>query len=189
VTIFRKLRSKIGYALLNRKAKLVDRSVHAVHLYSAKKAAVIFQPTDQSSFEMVQKFIKSLKDEGADVTAVGFVREKKMPNIFLLRKGFVFFCYEDLNWYCKPIAPFVESFIKEKFDILIDLSLDRNLPVDYLSYLSKAGFKAGKHFEKGHPFDLTIDISKNNQLSYLIEQLQHYLSLINKPVKHETAEI
>lgn len=189
VTILRKLRSKIGYALLKRKAKLVDRNVHAVHLYSVKKAAIIFQPIDQPSFELVQNFVKSLRDEGLEVTAVGFIREKKMPNIFLLRKGFVFFCYENLNWYCKPVAPFVESFIKEKFDILIDLSLERNLPVDYLSYLSKSGFKAGKHFEKGHPFDLTIDVSKNNQLSYLIEQLQHYLSLINKPVKHETAEI
>lgn len=189
VISFRKLRSKIGYALLKRKVKSVDRNVRSVNLYSAKKAAVIFQPIDQDEFEKVQQFIKSLKDTGIDITAVGFIRDKKIPNIFLLRKGYDFFCFEDLNWYCKPVAPFIENLINEKFDILIDLSLERNLPVDYLIYLSKAGFKAGKHFENGHPFDLTIDISKNNNISFLIEQLEYYLSLINKPVKHETAEI
>lgn len=189
VISFRNLRSKIGYALLKRLAKSVDRNVHSVHLYSAKKVAVIFQPAGQEEFEKVQQFIKSLKDKGIYITAVGFIREKKIPNIFLLRKGYDFFCYDDLNWYCKPTAPFIENFINEKFDILIDLSLERNLPVDYLIYLSKAGFKAGKHFGNGEPFDLTIDVSKNNNISYLVEQLQYYLSLINKPVKHETAEI
>ena len=185
----RNLRSKVGYALLRRKVRATDRSVKAVHLYSAKKAAVVFRATGQADFELIQNFIKTMKEEGVDVSAVGFVKEKKIPNMFLLRKGYSFFCLEDLNWYCKPIAPFVESFLKEKFDILIDLNLERCLPLDYLVYLADAGFKAGKHFVGDHPFDLTIDVNKNNNLAYLIDQLQHYLSLINKPVKHETADI
>lgn len=186
---FRNLRSKIGYYLLKSKVRTLDRKVQSVNLYSAKKAAVIFQPADQAAFEKVQKFIKLLNENGVSVTAVGYINEKKIPNIFLLRKGFLFYCLEDLNWYCKPAASFVNDFLNEPFDILIDLSLERNLPVDYLSYLSVASFKAGKHFENNHPFDLTIDVSKNNNIEYLIEQLQHYLSLINKPELHETAKI
>lgn len=161
--------------------------MQAVHIYSAKKAAIIFQPEDQTAFEAVHKFIKSLQDKGIDVTAVGFINKKKIPNSFLLHKGFIFFCKQDLNWFYKPIADFTESFLKEKFDILIDFSLERNLAVDYLVYLSNAGFKAGKFVEGGHPFDLTIDVSKNNQLNYLIDQLQHYLNFVNKPVTNETA--
>jgi len=160
-----------------------------VHLYSARKAAILLNNPLQSEFEMIKKFVFSLQELGVEVTAAGFIPEKKIPNFFLLRKGYHFFGLEHLNWYYKPVASFVDSFLKEKFDILIDLSLERSFPVDYLSVLSDAGFKAGKQFKEGPEFDLTIETSGNNTLAFLLGQLEHYLSLINKPLKHETTKV
>lgn len=183
------IKLKIGYYLLKRKAAARERKVKAVHLYSAKKAAILLNNPVQSEFEMIKKFVFSLQELGVDVTVAGFIPEKKIPNFFLLRKGYVFFGLEHLNWYYKPIGSFVDSFLKEKFDIMIDLSLERSFPVDYLSELSDAGFKAGKFFREGPEFDLTIDTSGNNTLAFLLDQMEHYLSLINKPLKHETTKV
>ena len=109
----------------------------------------------------------------------------------------------------------VDAFIKEPFDLLINLSLEDYYPIRYIIALSPALFKVGKFDANEIYLDFMIDIEKekqtikslhyeimkdtdqqqeNNdieadlekktetelQLSFLINQLLHYLSIIKK---------
>lgn len=187
--IIRNIRTRIAYFLLAGKFRSVNRQIEAVNLSAAKKIAIVFQPSNQESFDLIRGFVKKLRERDIEVTAVGFIDAKQIPNIYLLRKGYHFFCRKDLNWYLRPKVLFVENFVHEEYDILIDLCLERNFPADYLTALSKARFKAGKHFPGSKLLDLGIDISKANRLDFLILQLEHYLDLINKPQNYEASKI
>jgi len=129
-------------------------------------------------FEVVHNFVKECRDEGKDVFAVGYVPEKKVPENYLLRKSLHFFCLSDLNWYYKPVVPFVELFINERFDLLIDLSINSSYPVDYIVSLSDAGFRAGKRTDDSEHLDLSIDTGNNSDTNYLLQQIVYYLKIL-----------
>jgi hypothetical protein len=113
---------------------------------------------------------------------MGFVDDQEIPDHYLLRKGFQFFCQKDLKWSKVPGVPFVRDFSVKTFDILFDLSLEDHFPVNYILKLSPATYKIGR-LVKHTEYDLMIDIEKEISINYLIEQIRHYLSIIhtNKP--------
>ena len=95
-----------------------------------------------------------------------------------MRKGINFYCKSDLNWYFKPKNELVDQFINQEFDILFDLSIKNYFTVNYVGSLSKATFKIGKQSESAYQ-DLLIDIKENDTVEYLIDQIKHYLNIIN----------
>jgi hypothetical protein len=94
---------------------------------------------------------------------------------------FDFFSNEELNWYGKPQGMVIDNFLKEDFDILIDLTLTKFYPLTYLAVASPSKFKVGRTRTDVDVFDLTIDHSKDQGLEALIEQITHYLNRI-KPL-------
>jgi hypothetical protein len=109
-----------------------------------------------------------------------------------------------------------EKFIKEPYDLLLNLSLNDYFPILYIVTLSSAAFKAGRFTPSDESLDFMIDIEQEKekmnpanhpetlqeevigvkkiktiddpatktdteiQLQFLIDQLLHYLSIINK---------
>jgi len=112
------------------------------------------------------------------VIALGYVPSKKIPEQFLMRKGINFYCNKDLNWYYKPKNEIVEQFISQDFDILFDLSIDEYFTIKYIGTLSKAQFKVGKNNTNSY-HDMVFDINQNKSIDYLVEQIKHYLSILN----------
>ena len=94
---------------------------------------------------------------------MGYVDSKKLIDHYLYRKGFDFFCKNDLNWYYKPVSSQTEQFINEPFDILINLSLDYQFPIHYISSASKASFKTGRYSATDTSLDFMIDIEKEKE--------------------------
>lgn len=174
------IREKTGRLILKQKILRSSRIKEFINLEDATSIGVIFHQADYKMFESIQKFLKNLSDDGKQIFAIGFVEMKEIPQEYVLKKGFNFFCLKDLNWYFKPEPDFVEEFISRDFDLLINLSIDNVFPVDYIFALSNARFKTGKYTE-GYEFaDLSIDIKKSGDIDYLIMQISHYLSEINK---------
>ncbi|MCB0410113.1 MAG: hypothetical protein KDD29_07825, partial [Flavobacteriales bacterium] len=78
-----------------------------------------------------------------------------------------------------PTGTDVTNFIEKPFSILIDLNTEDCFPLEYISTLSKAKFKVGANGNyRDEECDLTIDISQNKSLDYLIIQIKHYLKMI-----------
>ncbi len=155
-----------------------------------------------------------LTQKKIEVSVLGYVHSKKLIDHYLYRKGFDFFTKNNLNWYNRPKSDTVEDFMKKPYDILINLSLERYYPIQYVLALSPSTFKVGKYFEEPNYMDLMIDIEKEKkamrdvkeeisrdknevdekkkeiekeieekvdielQLSFLINQIMHYLAII-----------
>jgi hypothetical protein len=62
---------------------------------------------------------------------------------------------------------------------LIDLNINNDFPLEYISTLSVATFKVGATGSyRDEEFDLTINIGENQSTKYLVTQIKHYLSMI-----------
>jgi hypothetical protein len=172
------IKCKIGRFNLKKRLKSLKRQVKVHNFNTAKTAGIIFNSPDEKSFEAIKQFLSFLSQYELKVIALGYIPSKKIPENFLMRKGVNFYCKTDLNWYYKPKNELVDQFIEQEFDILFDLSIKDYFTVNYVGSLSKAVFKIGKQSDNAYQ-DLTIDIKENKTVEYLIEQIKHYLNIIN----------
>ena len=66
------------------------------------------------------------------------------------------------------------------FDILINLNIEKCFPLKYISAKTKAKFKIGRYDKKNAAYcDMMISTEENISLGKFIEQLLHYLNLLN----------
>lgn len=172
------IKEKVGNFNLKRRLKQLNRKVKTHNFNTAKTAGILFNSPDENSFEAIKDFLSYLSQNDMKVIALGYIPSKKIPENFLMRKGFNFYCKTDLNWYYKPKNEIIEQFINQEFDILFDLSIKDYFTVNYIGSLSNAAFKVGKHSNNAY-HDFSIDIKANNTVEYLIEQLKHYLTILN----------
>lgn len=209
MNILENTKKYIGEKAILRKVRLNTRSVKSCNLKEAKSVGIVFDATHVICFDVIKSFTKQLSEFGIHVSALGYVQDKKLIDHYLYRKGFLFFTNAQLNWYSRPYGADVNGFIKKPFDILFNLSLQSNYPIDFIVASSVAAFKTGRFIQKANYLDLTIDFDLKNsplqdgrsdldntnskisfnpfseknvesQLNYLIEQLMHYLNSLNQ---------
>jgi hypothetical protein len=181
VTFAHKFRLRIAESRLKKKSLAVIRDKDGCNLADAREIGLIFNATNPDSIEEVKKFVTSLQNQNVHVFVIGYVNEKKITDINLMRSGFNFFSLVNLTWFYKPVIPFIEDFLNRKFDILFDLDLENSFPLRYIATLSKAGMKVGKYFEGCEYLDFMIKLDTNNSTEYLIDQSVYYLNMLRKP--------
>jgi hypothetical protein len=157
------IKARIGRQKLEGKTVSAGRKINLCKLSEAKKIGILYNATEYVSFEIVRDLVKKLTTNTVTFSVLGYVDSKKLIDNYLYRKGFDFFCKNDLNWYYKPVSPQTDQFINEPFDILINLSLDYQFPIHYISSASKATFKTGKYSETDTSLDFMIDIEKEKE--------------------------
>ncbi|MBN2215494.1 MAG: hypothetical protein JW723_14770 [Bacteroidales bacterium] len=203
----------IGRMVLKKKLKNLNRNTKVCNINEAKTVGIIYNATNSVSFEIIRDFARILMQKKIDVSVLGYVHSKRLIDHYLYRKGFDFFTKNNLNWYNRPKSDTVDDFIKKQYDILINLSLEKYYPIQYILALSPSQFKVGKYFEEPNYMDLMIDIEKEKkammavkeeiskdkkvdkqkkeiekevgekvdlelQISFLINQIMHYLAII-----------
>jgi hypothetical protein len=157
------IKARIGMQMLASKTGIADRKISLCTLSEAKNIGIIYDATEYISFEIVRDLVKQLSNASISFMVLGYVDSKKLIDHYLYRKGFDFFCRNDLNWYYKPVSSQTEQFINEPFDILMNLSLDYKFPIHYISSASKATFKTGRYSLTDDSLDFMIDIEKEKE--------------------------
>lgn len=148
------------------------------NLASANKVTVLFDATEVKDIMRVKDFVNSLSAGKELVTALGYVNEKDKSFEHMSTLHFDFFSNTDLNWYGKPQGMVIDNFLKEEYDILIDLSLTNFYPLTYMAVASPSKFKVSKLRKDIQVFDLTINNEKDQSLEALIKEINHYLNRI-----------
>lgn len=157
--------------LLKRKLATLKRTIHPINLARVKTAGIIWEIDDQDVFRML---VKQLKERGIQVRSLCF------SDIHGSVHGEVMFSPADFSFFGKVKNQEMADFIDRRFDLLIDITLAKSLEVQYVRALSRASFKVGWSPVQPDYLDLSIDVSHRKEPSYLIEQIIHYLSEINK---------
>lgn len=173
------LRKSFGRYLLRKKSKALKRNVIAHNFSTAKTAGVLFYITDDNSFDYIKEFLNFLKSNNIQVVALGYINSTKTPEELLIRQNINIINKQDLKWNSIPKGEIVDQFINKDLDLLFDLSLKNSFALKYISSLSKASFKISIESNYHNSSDLMINIKKDESLKYFIEQIKHYLGIIN----------
>ncbi len=173
------IKLKVGRYTLGKKLRSFKRVRESHNLETAKTAGILFNPTDQTSFEQIKQFLTYLNKYKLQIYVLGYIDNKTIPESFLFWKGINLFSKQELNWTMVPKTPVVTDFIDKPFDLLFDLSLTDHFPIEYISRLSKSKFKIGRFTQEHSSFDLMFELNENQKLEEFLEHIKKYINLIN----------
>jgi len=181
LSIITDIREKTGRLALRREARHVRRERRAINIGEASRIGVLYLLYDEPTYRKISAYVKKLQDAGKVVKALGYVENKRLTGQFLPKLSYDFLYPSGLSWNYKPVSTAAKDFIDEDYDILLDLSTEDYLPLLYITGVSRAKFKAGmKSDQRSRYLDMMIDLGDKEGLDELIEQIDHYLSIINK---------
>lgn len=177
--IIKKVRYKIGRYFLTREKARLKRKVKAFSIEKASSIAIVYDATNRNDYETVKKFVQWLKEERKEVLSLGFINSKESSEIVRPHLNYIYFDQNNLSKWMIPQGNDVKKFINTSFSILIDLNVKPCFPIEYIGALSHAKFKVGAKGVYHDTFcDLTIAIDANKNVSFLIQQVKHYLNMI-----------
>lgn len=159
-----------------------DRKPIARNIALARKVAIVYVVEDEAAHNHVRNYVKRLKEELGigNVMALGYSDQKVMPHYLHAKLNFDAICQKDLNWYRIPQGNTVQNFMAEEYEIIIDLTLEDRLPIQYILAKSRARFKVGRWSESNKRIlDMMIDMAGSRSLPQLIQQVHHYLLMVN----------
>lgn len=160
---------------LQRQMKASKAKREIINLHNAKTVGIIYDATFPENNVLITRLAELIKRKEKTVVTIGFVNDTKTESNY----GNLLFNRKSLNWHMEPSNDTVKKFINQKFDILINAFIGENLPLEYISALSKAKFRVGQ-YQKGkvYCYELMINTGKREDLQYLIDQISHFLNVI-----------
>jgi hypothetical protein len=189
VKLIDNIKRNTGLKALSKSLKTVKRNKYVHNLVTARKIAIVGLVNTSKDSDEIISLQKFLAEKNIQVEVLLYYPGKEIPQQLLLRKGINIFNRNEINWYGKPLIPFVEQFNSVEYDILIDLSLDEVFPLRWISTLSRAKFKVGSLSYTGNPYELIITVDNKKEIAYLAEQVIHYLNLLNNRFAQEKDEL
>ncbi len=165
------LKSQFIAWLLKRKYYQLKRTVRVINLEQVKTAGILWKADDLEAFNLLTN---QMKQSGIEVSNLCFSTQRGSV------RGEAIFSPNNISVFGKIKSQEIARFIARKFDVLIDISLSSGIEIQYLRCLSRARFKVGWSEARPNYFDLSIDVSKRKEPSYLAEQIIHYLGELNK---------
>ncbi len=175
--MFGGIKQRIGNHVLKKQRKLLTCKRHFHNFETAKSIGLLY-PYSPALDGEINKLIKFFTEKHIKVQALTFSPAPTIPQAFVSTINKAIFCKEQLNWYKKPVAPEVDKFIKDPFDILIDFSHELLYPLQYIITLSHAAMRVGKLSYSNNPYEFILSVPEISDNKFFIEQLKHYLSSI-----------
>ena len=179
--LVRNFRLKIGNLLLRKKLAKTKRKVRYSNIEHVKKIGIVWDASQVSDFISVSKFYQKMHERDVDVKVFGYYPENNLPDQYTAIRYLTCLKKDEVNFFYHPVSPESVTFIKKRFDILIDINFNNLLPLKYLSSLSHASLKVGllDADKNGENFDLMMEIKKPVDVGHYLDQTLYYLEMIN----------
>lgn len=180
--MFDGVRKNIGERFLKKEIEGKSRAVIAKNFNDIQKIGIVFNVEDEDDFKRVKRHINSFREEGIKkVIALGYYDGKISPHYLLPTLELNFLNKKDLNWYFMPDTHEVKTFIESDFDVLIDLLDGECFPMKFVVAKAKSRMKIGRFSERNKDlYDLMIDADQTKDMNYFMEQVNHYLRVLNR---------
>jgi hypothetical protein len=179
--LFRKLRVMAGRSLLSGKIARIARKPNFINFYNIKTIGLVWDASRTEDFVVLTRFHQKMAEINKDVRIFGFFPEKGFPDQYTAIRYLTCLKKQEVNFFYLPLNSEAESFIKTKFDVLIDINFKRLFPLIYISSLSQAGLKVGLAGSEpeSSPFDMMISMKPPVSIESYLEQVLYYLDMIN----------
>ena len=174
-------REKFGRFFFNRDHGKVMRQRAVYNLETAKTIGLLYDATDEKEYHTICEFVKSLQNDNKTVKALGYLNYNIIPHYCIPKLSFDYFIMKDISLFYIPNNTFIEDFLKNDFDLLIDLTTKDFFPIQYIAGMSKAKFKVGRDgVNHSNYFDFMLNVNESISLNEYISQICKYLTLLNK---------
>ncbi len=166
--------------IFSKNIKRSKRKVQFHNFKTAKSVAILYEIRNKSDYDIVKDYYSDLKKNSKEIYLLGFVKNKEeIGNIYFGKENMNYFSEKHISKLGKIKEVCISDFIKQEFDILINLSFENNSYIEYIFALSKANFKVSGVINCKYS-DLNINYDRNKDMKYFISQINHYLSTIDK---------
>jgi hypothetical protein len=175
------IRTKIGRSLLKKKLGKVKRKVFYDNLKTVKNIGIIWDSSRVNEFFCLSRFYQKMHERNIEVKIIGYYPGKNLPDQYTAIRYLTCIRREEVSFFYQPESAETDAFIRNRFDILIDLNFQDLLPLKYISELSNAAFKVGlfNSGENENSFDLMMELRKPFEVETFLDQSLHYLEMIN----------
>jgi len=178
--VLKKVKLKAADFFLKKLENEKKRKPKAIGVGQAQSIGIIFDASEKENLEIIKKYVSSLKEEKKKVQVLGYYNLKELPFELNSKLDYDYFSKKDVNWHLKPNNPVITNFASEPFDILLNLTVDVVLPIQYVFAMSKSNFKVGRASNKHLAFyDLSIEANEESGLKQLIDIFTKYLKMIH----------
>jgi len=179
--IFRNTRLKVGNVLLKKKSAKTRRKVFYSNIGLVKNIGIVWDASKPEDFQFLSKFYQKMHERNIEVKIFGYFPGKELPDKYTAIRYLTCIRKKELNFFYHPVSPETDTFIRNPYEILIDINFKNLLPLRYISKLSAAKFKVGL-FEAetiDTPFDLMMEIKYPVDIEDYLKQIIIYLEMIN----------
>jgi len=179
--LFKRIRLKIGMAMLAKKLAGTKRKVYYSNIENVKKIGIVWDASKSEEFACLSKFFLKMNERNIDVKILGYFPGASLPDRYTAIRYLTCIRKEEINFFYHPSSSESAAFIKQRFDILIDINFEKLLPLRYVSTLSHAAFKVGLFEPENEDgiFDLMMELKSPVDIDNYLNQTIQYLELIN----------
>jgi hypothetical protein len=186
--LFKNIRLGIGQRLLHKKCTKARRKVLYSNIDQVKKIGLVWDASQLNDFASLSKFYQKMQERNVEVSIMGYFPGKILPDQYTAIRYLTCIRKEEVDFFYHPVSSESNSFINNRFDVLIDVNFKNILPLRCLTSLSNAAFKVGLFNEKDDSlFDLMMELKMPVDVDNYLAQSLHYLEMINskedKPIK------
>ena len=147
--------------IINSKIKMLaqkERTVCFKNMDAIKTVLLLFETSEYAGVESV---VTELCKLGKQVVSCGYV--VKNDTTSYVHKPTQLFIYpkQHTNWLKEPSQSIINELIAYDYDIIIDLTLQRNPTLEYLLLFISSPFRVGLNKNNKHAFDFSISVDRN----------------------------
>jgi len=179
--LFENIRLKIGNAILKNKMAHTKRKKRYSNMSQVKNIGIVWDASKTDDFASLSRFYQKMHESKIEVKILGYYAGKNLPDQYTAIRYLRCIRKNELNAFYHPVSSETNTFVNKHFDILIDINFKRLLPLQYISSLSIAGFKVGlfESENENTPFDLMMELKSPVNIDNYLNQVIHYLEMIN----------
>lgn len=178
--LFEKFRIRVALKRIARTEARRKGTVTLARPVSAANIALLAAPADESSYRYLTERIERWQAKGKSVQAIFWHDTRQLPAWTSPDvPGLVNLCRKETGFFFVPESSRLDPFVREPFNILINIAPPDCLPLLYIVANSAATFRAG--FSDGNLFfhDFTLLPGKTPEESLNLETLIHHLNQLN----------
>lgn len=179
--LFKNIRLNIGKRILTKKISRTKRKVFYSNFSLVKSIGIVWDASRSADFASLSKLHQKMHDRNIEVKILGYFPGKNLPDQYTAIRYLTFIRKKELNFFYHPVSSESNTFINNRFDILIDINFRKTFPLQFISALSSALFKVGLFDSETSecPFDLMMEIKNPVDIDNYLVQVIQYLEMIN----------
>jgi len=181
VAFLEKLRTRVGNYLLDKEVTKAKQERTILSMRDAIYIGIVFNSENAEEMDLVIKYDNYLKEMGKKVKVIGYISAKDPTANLAWWPEQHYITRKEISWAFKPNEEYINSFVKEPFDMLIDMNIAGRLPLMFVTASSKAKCKVGRYNEKYLGiYDVMIEADETKTLKYFLRNVDTYMEMLNK---------